>query len=92
MFTRSISPQAIATDFTGTVEAVGSKISDLKPGDTVVGTLSRKGSRVAMASHLPHIEPLGRYVRCHTDLLQRGTHHRALLVHSTGLGPRLTSC
>jgi len=24
--------------------------------------------------------------------LQRGTHHRALLVHSTGIGPRLTSC
>jgi len=47
----STSPQAIATDFTGILEAAGTKISGLKPGDTVVGTLSMKGSRVATASH-----------------------------------------
>jgi len=67
MFTGSTCPQAIAMNFTATVKAVGSKISDPNPGDTVMGMLSTEGSGVATASHCPHIEPLGRYVGCHTD-------------------------
>ncbi len=34
----------MGTDFAGTVEAVGSKVSHLKPGDAVVGTVSMKDS------------------------------------------------
>jgi NADPH:quinone reductase-like Zn-dependent oxidoreductase len=44
MFTGSTFPRAMGTDFAGTVEAVGSTVSNLKPGDPVVGTVSMKGS------------------------------------------------
>jgi len=37
-------PRAMGTDFAGTVEAVGSKVSDLMPGDAVVGTVPMKRS------------------------------------------------
>ena len=51
MPTGSKFPRAMGTDFAGTVEAVGSTVSDLKPGDAVVGTVSMKGSG-AFASKL----------------------------------------
>src|SRR5450755_2319953 len=44
MLTGSKFPRAMGQDFAGTVEAVGSKVSDLKPGDAVLGTVSMKGS------------------------------------------------
>jgi NADPH:quinone reductase-like Zn-dependent oxidoreductase len=44
MTTGSKFPRAVGQDFAGTVEAVGSKVSDLKPGDAVVGTVPMKGS------------------------------------------------
>ena len=44
MLTGSKFPRAMGQDFAGTVEAVGSKVSDLKPGDAVVGTVPMKGS------------------------------------------------
>jgi len=44
IFTGSKFPRAMGTDFAGTVEAVGSKVSDLKPGDAVVGTVPMKSS------------------------------------------------
>jgi NADPH:quinone reductase-like Zn-dependent oxidoreductase len=44
MFTGSKFPRALGTDFAGTVEAVGAKVSDLVPGDAVVGTVSMKSS------------------------------------------------
>jgi NADPH:quinone reductase-like Zn-dependent oxidoreductase len=37
-------PRALGTDFAGTVEAVGAKVSDLKPGDAVAGTVPMKES------------------------------------------------
>ena len=37
-------PRAMGTDFAGTVEAVGSKVSRIVPGDAVVGTVSMKRS------------------------------------------------
>ncbi len=43
-FTRSMCPLAMATDFAGTVEAVGSKGFDLLPGDAVHGTVPMKYS------------------------------------------------
>lgn len=42
MVTGSKFPRALGTDFAGTVEAVGSNVSDLKPGDAVVGTTPMK--------------------------------------------------
>jgi NADPH:quinone reductase-like Zn-dependent oxidoreductase len=51
MLTKSKFPRAMGTDFAGTVEAVGSTVSDLKPGDAAVGTVSMKGSG-AFASKL----------------------------------------
>jgi NADPH:quinone reductase-like Zn-dependent oxidoreductase len=44
MMTGSKFPRAMGQDFAGTVEAIGSKVSDLKPGDAVVGTVPMKGS------------------------------------------------
>ena len=44
VLTGSTFPRAMGQDFAGTVEAVGSKASDLKPGDAVVGTVPMKGS------------------------------------------------
>lgn len=44
MLTGSAFPRAMGTDFAGTVEAVGSTVSNLKPGDAVVGTVSMKCS------------------------------------------------
>lgn len=44
MFSGSNFPRAMGADFSGTVESVGSNVSDLKPGDAVVGTVSMKGS------------------------------------------------
>ena len=44
IFTGSKFPRAMGTDFAGTVEAVGSKVSDLKVGDAVVGTVPMKSS------------------------------------------------
>lgn len=37
-------PRAMGTDFAGTVEAVGSKVSNLRPGDAVLGTVPVKSS------------------------------------------------
>lgn len=37
-------PRAMGTDFSGVVEAVGAKVTHLKPGDAVVGTVSMKRS------------------------------------------------
>ena len=37
-------PRAMGSDFAGTVEAVGSEVAHLKPGDAVVGTVSMKAS------------------------------------------------
>lgn len=51
MLTGSKFPRAMGTDFAGTVEAVGSKVSDLKSGDAVVGTVPMKNSG-AFASRL----------------------------------------
>jgi len=42
MFIGSKFPRALGTDFSGTVEAVGSKVTKFKPGDDVVGTVSMK--------------------------------------------------
>jgi NADPH:quinone reductase-like Zn-dependent oxidoreductase len=44
MFIGSKFPRAMGADFSGTVEAVGSKVSRFKPGDAVVGTAPMKGS------------------------------------------------
>lgn len=44
LFTGSKFPRSMGTDFAGTVEAVGAKVSDLKPGDAVMGTTSMKSS------------------------------------------------
>lgn len=44
MFSGSKFPRAMGADFAGTVEAVGSMVSDLRPGDAVVGTVPMKGS------------------------------------------------
>lgn len=37
-------PRGLGTDFAGTVEAVGSKVSRFQPGDAVIGTVSMKRS------------------------------------------------
>ena len=37
-------PRALGTDFAGTIEAVGAQVSDLAPGDAVVGTVPMKTS------------------------------------------------
>ena len=42
--TGSSFPRAMGSDFAGTVEAVGSRVSQLKPGDAVAGTVSMKAS------------------------------------------------
>ncbi len=58
MLTRSKFPRAMGTDFAGTVEAVGSTVSDLKPGDAVLGTVSMRRSgafasrRITTPDHL----------------------------------------
>jgi NADPH:quinone reductase-like Zn-dependent oxidoreductase len=44
MMTGSKFPREMGTDFAGTVEAVGARVLDLKPGDAVVGTMSIKSS------------------------------------------------
>lgn len=44
MFVGSRFPRAMGTDFSGIVEAVGSKVTHLKPGDAVVGTVSMKNA------------------------------------------------
>ena len=44
IMTGSKFPRAIGTDFAGTVEAVGSKVSRFKLGDAVVGAVSMKAS------------------------------------------------
>lgn len=44
IMTGSKFPRAIGTDFAGTVEAVGSKVSRFKPGDAVLGAVSLKAS------------------------------------------------
>jgi NADPH:quinone reductase-like Zn-dependent oxidoreductase len=44
MMTGSKFPRAMGTDFAGTVETVGSKVSRFKPGDAVVGAVSIKAS------------------------------------------------
>ena len=44
MLTGSKFPRAMGTDFSGTVEAVGSIVAQLKPGDAVVGAVSMKCS------------------------------------------------
>lgn len=44
LMTGSKFPRAMGTDFAGTVEAVGAKVTRLKPGDSVVGTVSMKSS------------------------------------------------
>jgi len=44
MMTGSSFPRAMGTDFAGTVEAVGAKVSEFKPGDAVVGTVPMKES------------------------------------------------
>jgi NADPH:quinone reductase-like Zn-dependent oxidoreductase len=44
-------PRAMGTDFAGTVEAAGSKVSRFKPGDAVIGAVSLKASG-AFASKL----------------------------------------
>ncbi len=63
--TGSTLPEATGTDFTGTVEAVGSKISDPWPGDTAVGTVSMKGSGAFAPSRG------GRTARCGRDRMVR---------------------
>lgn len=44
MITGSKFPRAMGTDFAGTVEAVGSKVTHLKPGDAIIGTVPIKMS------------------------------------------------
>lgn len=44
MMSGSNFPRAMGTDFAGTVEAVGSRVSHVKPGDAVVGAASLKVS------------------------------------------------
>ena len=44
IMTGSKFPRAMGTDFAGTVEAIGSKVSRFKPGDAVVGAVSLKAS------------------------------------------------
>jgi len=44
ILTGSKFPRAMGSDFAGTVEAVGPKVTDLKPGDAVVGTVPMKAS------------------------------------------------
>jgi len=44
ILTGSKFPRAMGSDFAGTVEAVGPKVSDLLPGDAVVGTVPMKAS------------------------------------------------
>jgi NADPH:quinone reductase-like Zn-dependent oxidoreductase len=51
IMTGSKFPRAMGTDFAGTVEAVGSKVSRFTPGDTVIGAVSLKASG-AFASKL----------------------------------------
>jgi NADPH:quinone reductase-like Zn-dependent oxidoreductase len=44
MATGSKFPRAMGSDFSGTVESVGSQVSQFKPGDAVLGTTSMKAS------------------------------------------------
>jgi NADPH:quinone reductase-like Zn-dependent oxidoreductase len=44
ILTGSKFPRAMGTDFSGTVETVGSKVSQFKPGDAVLGTASTNAS------------------------------------------------
>lgn len=58
MFIGSTFPRGLGTDFSGTVEAVGTKVTLFKPSDEVVGTVAMKSSHGAFAPKLITTEDL----------------------------------